>query len=220
MNFQVLPILRHHSRSLPLHRFFSLCSFLQNVFVSECWWSIITASSIVAKFSAVTFSGTRLGSFSRNSFRFSLISLDGLSSSLIAIVWYFSETVAFVKQLTILVCLTLFHADTSYCKAVNNDNFGSGLLESKLRNWASRCLITPWSISWFTDIVFGGKKLILCVTGSLLLDGLGNCQWSVLLFFLRLEIFCLDLSPILQIKHYPSNSFFVISIYREVYWCF
>ena len=39
-----------------------------------------------------------------------------------------------IKQLTIAVWLTPFHADTSNCKVDNNDTFGSGLLEWRLRS--------------------------------------------------------------------------------------
>ena len=46
----------------------------------------------------------------------------------------FSEILAFLKQLTIVVWLTSFHADASNCKAVNNNTFGSGLLDSRLRS--------------------------------------------------------------------------------------
>ena len=39
-----------------------------------------------------------------------------------------------IKQLTVVVWLTSFHADTSNYKAVNNRTFGSGLLESRLHS--------------------------------------------------------------------------------------
>ena len=130
--YLVLPIPRHHSQSLQLHSFPSvqrLAKFLRSV--DDV---VITASSTVSKSSAVMFSGTRLGSFSHNSFRFSLISLNGSSSSLTAIVWSFTEILAFLKRLTTVVWLASFHADTSNCKAVNNDTFGKVLLELRLRS--------------------------------------------------------------------------------------
>ena len=54
------------------------------------------------------------------------------------------------------------------------------------------------------------KKLISRVTDSQWLDGPGNCQWSMLLFFLRFEIFFLHLSPKSNTIH-PALSLWLIS---------
>ena len=70
------------------------------------------------------------------SFTKQLIIFTGLHFSTLSLVNKLSNLR--IKQLTIVVWLSWFHADRSNCKAVNNDTFGSGLLESRLRSISLR----------------------------------------------------------------------------------
>ena len=67
--------------------------------------------------------------------------------------------------------------------------------------------ITPWSIGWIWEVVFGGRKNNLIDLSSQFVDGWSDC-WSLNQFsFLQKQISCISLWPTLQTTLHSSKFF-------------
>ena len=137
--------------------------------------------------------------------------LERSSAPVSATSWFGELILAFLKQVIFVASHTVFADDSKTFIDCRIEIFGNS---SSLE--ALRLLITPWSIDWRTDVVFGGRKIWWHERDVRFVGGHGRCQPKALLSYFEHKKYNQILLPIPAKDLNSSNFFSDFCIGKEV----
>ena len=137
--------------------------------------------------------------------------------------WPSIDILDFQKQFRTVYLVTASQDANNMCIPSSKEIFGIYFFSNTSNNLTYNILrfcvfsewITPWSIGWVWEVVFGGGKTTWSILSSQFEDEQGNCRSLMQLSFLQKQISSLSLWPTLQTILHSSN-FFVDSCSNRI----